>query len=213
MILIIKYEELENDINVGFRKHNFIVYGSIAKELVKGLSKNEILQKVYEIIKPSMDYETERYNQGLSNSIVDDTEIEEVEEFIPEPSKVVDIELNLSKNNIHFDSIGTAEIIEIEATLINQYNEVVNDRLEINTSYGTIENDILTVEPTVEPMEISVTATYSNVFKVQKVMLYPYVEPIPAEPTEEELKIQSLEMELQGLQSAMAELTMMMTPQ
>lgn len=213
MIQISKYEELENDINVGFRKHNFVVYGSIAKELVQGLTKNEILQKVYEIIKHSMDYEINRYNLGLPNSIIDNTEIEEVEEFIPEPSNVVKIELNLSKNNIYFDNIGNTESINIETILINQYNEVVNDILDINTSYGTIENDILTVEPTVEPMEVSVTATYGNISKTKKVMLYPYVEPIPPEPTEEELKIQSLEMELQGLQSAMAELTMMMTPQ
>lgn len=212
MILIIKYEELENDINVGFRKHNFIVYGSIAKELVKGLSKNQILQKVYEIIKPSMDYETERYNQGLSNSIVDNIEIEEVEEFIPEPSKVVKIEFSVDKSVVNFDSEGNSQEINLSSTLINQYGEKIIDTVEYSITHGAIKDNVLIVDSVVEPTEIDITATYGNVSKSEKVMLYPYAEPIPPEPTEEELKNKELEQQLTGLQSAMAELTMMMTP-
>lgn len=219
MIQIIKYEELENDINVGFRKHNFIVYGSIGKEEVEGLSRKEILQKVYEIIKPSLDYETNRYNQGLSNSIVDNSSIYgteeepiEPEEFIPEPSKVVELILNVDRNYIEFNQAGDNEQINIETGLINQYGEVVIDSVELSVDYGTIINNKLILEPINEPREIVLTASYGNISKSININLEPYSEPIAPQPTPEELRIQSLENELNMQKMAMDEVIFYMIP-
>ena len=51
---IVKYEEQENSILVGFKKHNFVVYGMIGK--IEGLTKEQHLQKLYEQCKSAIDY-------------------------------------------------------------------------------------------------------------------------------------------------------------
>lgn len=172
MIKIIKYEVGENDINVGFKKYNFVVYGSIGKELVEGLTKKKILQKVYEICKESIDYELDRYNKGLSNSIIyEETEEDNFEEFIPEESKVVDVVFEIEQSDL---TLTEPLSIELEAVLKNQYNEIINYNVNFSSSEGHIEGNVLTLEPVEEYTEIEVTAYYNNIKNVKIIRLCPY---------------------------------------
>lgn len=199
MIYIVKYEESENNINVGFRKYDFIVYGSIGKELVKGLSKKKVLQRVYEMVKPSIDYETERFDKQLSNSIVDKSDLKGKEKFAPEESKVAEIICSCDKSNISFNKAGDDEVITLNSKLIDQYGEEISGDVVYSSSHGAIEGNTVVLKSIDSPMEVTIISQYNNISTKLRVNVNPY-KPVEKKVSNEEIKILALEIKVKNLE-------------
>lgn len=185
MIQIIKYEETENDILVGFKKHNFGVYGMIGKEIVRGLTKTQISQTVYEQCKNALDYETRRYLEGKSISI--DVSDLEGEEFTPELSKPKTIKLTTDKSFIRFEQSQEIAEILLSTEVRDQYGYDYIGDVVFKTTYGTIIGNKLSLPSVVEHIEVTILAEIGDITDAKKIQLYPYIEPqIVDEPIDDE---------------------------
>ena len=168
----INYEVKENSILVGFKKENFVVYGEIGK--VEGYTKEQYLQKIYEQIKDSLDYEMGRFENDLPNSIVTDLD---GEEFIPSEPKAKSIKLIMDSDPIQFNENDESIDREFTVVILDQYGDELDIPFEIETNFGEImENTIVFSSPeTYEDVIIRVKVDEfedSNSFVV-----YSYIEP------------------------------------
>lgn len=173
---IIKYELLENDILIGFRKENFVVYGNIGIDRTNGLTKQQIIQKVYEEVKHSIDYETTRFISGLSNSItINETDENFIgENFIPELPKLNHFELITDTEHLRFYENDISKTIDLYVMAKDQYGEDFVCDVVYTTTLGNIVNNVLTVENPKNQAEITITATSSS-FSDSKTILVSYV--------------------------------------
>lgn len=187
MIQVINYRETDNSITTGFKKYNFVVYGEIG--IIEGFTKEQYLQKLYEQCKSSIDYETERYNQGSPNSIVTDLE---GEEFIPEEPKLRILKLLLGKEYVEFEE--GEESIDVHLSIItkDQYNEDIEVEVNITSSLGEIEDNVLIVPQASEYTEIEIMAKANGISDIKTIGVYPYVEPEPS-------RMELLQNEVEGL--------------
>ena len=164
---IVKYEEQENSILVGFKKHNFVVYGMIGK--IEGLTKEQHLQKLYEQCKSAIDYEEERYLQGKSNSIL--TELEG-EEFVPEEPKPLSL---------------VADFNSLTGKVLDQYRKLYSIDVIFSiegTDKAKIENNTVVESEVEENVEYSVVAKYNELVEKQKRIIYAPI--IVDEPVDDE---------------------------
>lgn len=197
MLQIVDYQQNATTIMVGFKKHNFVVYGQIG--IIEGYTKEQHLQKLYEQCKLAIDYETERYIQGKPNSIVTDLE---GEEFIPELPKLKTLKLLVDKSYIQFEEGQEHVIVQLSTLAKDQYGEDIDTNISITSNYGysTDGNKTLTIPKVDEYMEILLTVYAEDLRDSNTICVYPYVEPIPPQSTPEELKIQELEQQLLEVQ-------------
>ena len=72
---IIKYEVNDGLLTVGFKEMNFVVYSQIPH--YSGLTKQQLLQKAYEQIKQTIDYEKTLQEHSFTTDEIG-------EEFVPE---------------------------------------------------------------------------------------------------------------------------------
>lgn len=171
MLQIIKYEEQENDILVGFKKHSFAVYGMLGK--VDGFTQRNYIQNIYEQCKSAIDYEEERYLQGKSNSIMTD---EEGEEFIPDEPRPISIDLQLLTNYIQFEENQESVDVQLVVTVKDQYSDNMTTNVSIGTNFGTVDNNTLTIPKITDFTEINVIARASGVEDSKIIYAYPYTE-------------------------------------
>ena len=184
MIQIVEYKETNNDIIIGFRKYSFLVYGMIEKKKALGLTKNRIIQMVYEDIKHSIDYETLRYESGQSNSIITD---KTGEEFVPDIPIVKTVILNLDKYNIQFEQNQGSTMITLSSVIKDQYKNNIRANVVYSTEIGIIQGNILTVSSVTDTINFTVTARIGEEVSDKKIVtLNPYLE-IKEEPSEIEI--------------------------
>lgn len=182
MLQIIDYQETEATVLVGFKKHNFAVYGQIGK--IEGFTKEQHLQKLYEQCKSAIDYETERYNQGKPNSIVTDLE---GEEFIPELPKIKTLQLTVDKSHIQFEEGQENEVVQLSTITKDQYGEDFDIDVIYSSNIGIIQNNTLTIPNFSEVTEVVVTTAVGDINHSKILYVFPYLEPTPPEPSEMDL--------------------------
>lgn len=170
----IHYKEKENSISVGFKKHNFVVFGEIG--ITEEYTKEQYIQKLYEQCKSSLDYETERYLEGKSNSIV----TEEIgDEFIPEEPKLKTLKLLVYKDYVQFEEERDKVDIYLSTITKDQYGEDIEVEINIISTVGVIEDNVLTISTIEEFAEITVTAVVEDIIDSKIIKVYPYEEPMP----------------------------------
>ena len=139
---VIKYETNKNILTVGFKDidtagNNFVVYTQIHTDSTK--TKQELCQQAYEQCRSAIDFEKTQTEHGL---ITDETG----DEFTPEVSKAITIEIN-GQNVIQ--SNNTTVTSQYTAMVKNQYDEVLNDTVTWS------------IEPAVENVSINAAGLIS----------------------------------------------------
>ncbi|MBC8590600.1 hypothetical protein [Wansuia hejianensis] len=150
MIQVIDYKEVDNIISAGFKKHNFVVYGQIGN--IEGFTKKQYLQALYEQCKAAIDYETDRFNQGLPNHLVSK---EEGETFIPDHPKPTTL-------RIDFDNLS--------GVVLDQYGDVYSTNVEFTiegTNRVRIEGNRVIEDEVEESEEYQIVAKYSDLVETQ----------------------------------------------
>lgn len=153
MIQVVEYKINNNNLLVGFKVDNFVVYSQVAYDENK--TKNELLQLAYQKCKKAIDYE-----KTLSqHSFVIE---EEGEEFIPEnpkPAKLV----------IDFNNL-TGKVLD-------QYGDIYSEEVEFSIE-GTdkivlSDNGITIVDEIEGEIEYYIVAKYRDLQERQKRILTP----------------------------------------
>lgn len=188
---VIKYEVQENDILVEFKRRNYAVSGMISKARVAGLPKKDIIQKVYEVCKPSLDYEEDRFLKGLPNSKTTD---ENGEVFVPLLPKVTKVNLSVHDNVVLFNKEQSNYVVNLSCNIKDQYGVDIVRAPIYSTTFGVVDKDTIIIPKVDEQMTITITANVEGVTDVKVIQVYPYIEPIPEQPTEMEIRISDLEM-------------------
>lgn len=192
MLQVIEYKQENSIISAAFKKYNFIVYAQMG--VIEGFTKEQYLQRLYEQCKSSIDYETERYNQGLPNSIISD---KEGVEFIPETPQVKSIRLIVNDHHIQFEEVQESVLVELVTNLKDQYGYNIESEISINATYGTITENTLTIQKVDEYTEVLVTAKVNDITDTATIHVYPYEE---LKPSMEQVRIQELEQQLLEVQ-------------
>lgn len=178
MLQIIEYKQTEAFITVGFRKYNFVVYGTMG--IIEEYTKEQYLQKLYEQCKNAIDYEAERYLAGKSNSITTNLE---GEEFIPELPKIKIITLTTDTHYVQFEEEQHEITIELGTTLYDQYGENIEGDVILEADYGSIENSILTIPRVQTSLTINITARANELSAEQTIDVQPYTKPASEAPS------------------------------
>lgn len=139
---IVCYEVVGNDIKVGFKNNNFVVYGMIGVELTSGLTKNQIIQKVYEKCKSAIEYESNQtvhaiIGEGLTG-----------ESFTPAPPKATTVAISGEEQLILSDSILYQNYtVEVKDNYGELFNGGVSWTLEEAINGIVIDEGVLTIDP------------------------------------------------------------------
>lgn len=172
MIRYIDYKEDNQKVSVGFVKRNFVVYSQIAKD--EKLSKEDTLQKLYEKVKTSIDYENKLYESNMENSI----KTEKVgEEFIPEKAKaiklIVDFQDLKGKVIDQYGELYSEDVLFIIENTNKAYiegNKIIEEEVETDTKYilsATYEGLKESIERTISAREISTEEIVINIVNRQ----------------------------------------------
>ncbi|WP_010295843.1 hypothetical protein [Clostridium senegalense] len=175
---VVKYGIDDNVLTVGFKEDNFVVYSVIKYD--KALSKNQLLQRAYMQCKDAIEYE-----RTLEEHLI--TTEGTGEEFIPEIPICNKINLSLDKKHIEFKENQESETIEINVVATDQYGDNFYKENKLTTTYGSIENNILTIPKVDEDIEITVQAECEGLTTKEKIQVYSYKESVVKdEPIDEE---------------------------
>jgi len=176
ILKVVKYEVNKHILTVGFNVADFVVYTDIYYDENK--TKQELLQQAYEQCRKSIEYEKTQEEPSIL------WDGEEGEVFVPEDPKVSMVKLCTNKDQIIFGEDQESEIVELYTITKDQYGDDINIDVSYTTTFGTIENNILTIPKVTEFSELSITANTGEISDSKTIYLYPYVEPIPPEPSE-----------------------------
>lgn len=159
MIDIVKFERPL----IGYRLNVAVVYASVPSEM----NDVDAKQYGYEQVKSALEYE-----QIQDSPSIDGSEMEVIEEFIPEPPKAVSIKIT-GDRFVSFNNEAKTKTLVYTVEAIDQYSEVFSNY----TVDETINNDTYTH---------TITATVGDVTNTLDVQVYKYILPVPPEPSETE---------------------------
>ena len=165
---IVKYEIIDNILTVGFKEDNFVVYSSIAYDESK--NKNELLQQAYKQIKHTIDYERTLDKHSFTTE-------EEGEVFVPEAPRANEIKLSVDTYHIQFEELQETANVILLTEIKDQYGDDYTGNINFTTTYGTIEDNILTVPKVTEYTEVIVSAEINGITDTITIQVYPYAKP------------------------------------
>ena len=149
---IIKYEVNDGLLTVGFKEMNFVVYSQIPH--YSGLTKQQLLQKAYEQIKQTIDYEKTLQEHSFTTDEIG-------EEFVPELPKPIALDVD-------FDNLT--------GTVLDQYGDIYSEEDIEFTIEGTdkarIEDNIIVEDATEEDTEYFIVARWGGLEEKQKRIIY-----------------------------------------
>lgn len=175
MVQVLNYSVKDGVIRASFKKKNFIVHG-VAPD-VKGTTRKEKQQLVFNVCKNSLDYEYDLFNKGELNSI---TTNESGVEFTPESPKATSLAVNFSDlvgkvydqyGNLYSADVAFAVVGTDKASIVD--NKVTEEEVDEDTRYtivATFENleerkvkTILKTKPQTEHIADEVVSEFSTV--------------------------------------------------
>lgn len=166
MIEIVSFKRKTNQIEVGYRKGDAVVYAAVNGDLS---DHDEVNQKGYEQIWRTLEYEQtlDEPSFTVDDNVDDDGNVIEYEKFTPEESKVVRIEID-GPSSIYFDGDSESQTVDYVAIAYDQYGEKVDDK----TVEQVFDN---------KDYEAVVKVKIGDAEKVMKVSVFAYKEPEPNE--------------------------------
>lgn len=188
----VKFKIEGNKAIAAFYKNDFLVYSQMG--VVDGYTKSDYLQKLYEISKESIDYESHLHGQGKDNSIPFTGDISDYEEFIPQEPRVSKIDI-IGDKEIHFtDEDLTEQKREYKVIAYDQYGDIFSEQI--------IEH-IFTHDDYTDSIEVEV----GGITKTIDIQVVAYKEPAPSETDLIRYNVERLEQEKQMLEFQVNALT------
>lgn len=169
-IEIVKFERRENEVEIGFRQGNAVVYASVPS----GLTDDEAKQKAYEQATSALEYEQTRDMPSftIDNEVDEKGNVIEFEKFIPAEPTVKEITIH-GERHIAFTDDSPSKTIEFVASAIDQYG----DPIETEFNWTGADNGGLTVENVDGTYEVSAAA--GGVTESITVAVHAYLAPQP----------------------------------
>ncbi len=158
MYTIIEYKETNTDISAGFVYDNILVYGSIGKETIEGLSEEQKYMELYKVIKHSLDYEKKVVELGGYPSILAPLNVDGIG-FIPEEPKANKIIIK-GDNCAFFEEGDPERIITLNAEVRDQYNNIYLGEVIWE---GATNGEVLVSKPDKPEDQIHVTAKCEDI--------------------------------------------------
>lgn len=150
---IIKYEVIDNTVSCGFKENNYVVYAQTGVK--EGYTKTKYLQEMYQEVKHALDYERNMFNSGKPNSIITE---ESGEEWVPEQPKVSKIYITIGNPYLAFAEGDLVKETSLQIVSKDQYGETITCDVELTSSFGDIENGVITIPKIEEQTDIIITA-------------------------------------------------------
>lgn len=173
MIQVIFFEEYETDYKVGFTQDGFIVYGMISKESTDGMTKEQILQKIYAQIKHSMDYEKGRVDAGKEPSIKVNGQTGET--FNPDAPYPARLEFKNMLNIVLCEDGQDCIDIPVEVSAYDQYGDLVSDEVTLTASNGILNGPTLSIPSVKDVMDVEISASCGSLTQHFRVKVYPAI--------------------------------------
>lgn len=186
---IVEYEVNKSVLLVGFKKDNFIVYSQIPYDETK--SKDELLQLAYIQAKSSIDYESSLDE----HSFVTD---KEGYEFTPDDPIVCSVDLSVDNVQFQFEEGQEFENIQLYVSVKDQYGNDIASDVELITSLGEINGDILTIMKVNEHLEVTISAYVEDLVNTLTIHIQPYEEVVLNKIGELDNKVLNLEKLVEG---------------
>lgn len=158
MIEIIKFERSKNDILIGYRENNRVVYSSVPANL----SDEQAKQKGYEQVRDALIYEN-----TLEVPSIDGTKLKAIETFEPQIPIPIKISIQGEKKFVFVDDSHSVDLNYV-VIVHDQYGDIYSEHVKTET----ILNESYTHE---------VSATVDDIVKTLRVEVAKYIKPQPSE--------------------------------
>lgn len=141
MIEIVSFKRKTNQIEIGYRKGDAVVYAAVNGDLSDSTAKQKGYEKVWRALEYEQTLEVPSF--AIGDNTDDDGNVIEYEKFTPDKPQATRIEIE-GPTSISFEDESPSKEVEYTAKAYDQYGEVIDTSIE----WTGADDGVLTVENT-----------------------------------------------------------------